>query len=231
MNFKDAEAWFDDLSGRRALVTLTRSGDRYATDEAAAWMAEAETAVASVFPAGHAARFPFLAAEQRAKTIKLTDVGHRPHFESIAGAFEAARLMLKAGNVRGVAEAIQATTVGELLDQARSLLGQGYVLAATVVAGGALETHLLHLCQRSGLTRSGDGSISKYNGAIGAARNQGNTTPVYSANDAKAVEAWGGVRNEAAHSPSTFNRPQQEVSLMEVSLMIEGISQFLARTP
>jgi hypothetical protein len=224
MNCKDDGAWFDDLSGRRAL--LAWFFDKFKTDEAAAWMAKAESAVASVFPAGHSARFAFLAAKQRAEVIKLIDVGYCPHFESIVGAFETVRSMLNAGHVRGVAEAIQATTVDELLDQARILLGQGYVLALTIVAEGALNTHLLHLCQRSGLIWSGDGSISKYNGAIGAARNQGNTMPVYSANDGKPVEAWGGVRNEAAHAPAALNRTQQEVSLM-----IEGISLFLARIP
>jgi hypothetical protein len=97
--------------------------------------------------------------------------------------------MLKAGRLQGLAEGIQAETVGELLDQASSFLAGGYVVAAAVIAGGALETHLAHLCQRSGVTWSGDGSISKYNGAVGAARKQG--ISVYSTNDGKSVEAWG----------------------------------------
>jgi hypothetical protein len=222
MNIPELEAWFEELSVKRAAVSW--DGDRYRTEEAAAWMAEAEAAVASAFPPGHPARVPFLQAKQRAETIKLIDVGHRPHFQSIVGAFEAARSMLKAGRLRGLAEGIQAETVGELLDQASSFLADGYVVAAAVIAGGALETHLAHLCQRSGVSWPGDGSISKYNGALGAARKQG--ISVYSTNDGKSVEAWGGMRNEAAHAPTSFNRSAQEVSLM-----IEGIRQFLTRNP
>ena len=98
--------------------------------------------------------------------------------------------MLKAGRLQGLAEGIQAEMFGELLDQASSFLAGGYVVAAAVIAGGALETHLAHLCQRSGVTWSGDGSISKYNGVLGAARSR--VYPFYSTNDGKSVEAWGG---------------------------------------
>ena len=222
MDVGDLAVWLDELSAKSAAVK--RYGDTYETAAAAAWMAEAEAAVASTFPAGHPARLPFLVAKQRAETIKLIDVGHAPHFESIIGAFEAARSMFKAGRVRGLVDGVQAETVGELLDQAHSLAGGGYVVAAAVIAGGALETHLLHLCLRSGVTWPGDGSISKYNNAIGAARNKG--ILVYSANDGKSVEAWGGIRNEAAHSPASFSRGPEEIRLT-----VEGIRQFLARNP
>jgi len=223
MNPKEVEAWFDEVSARRAQVSRRGEGP-YDTEQAAAWMAEAESAVASAFPACHPVLAPFLAAKQRAVTIKLIHVGSPPHFESIVGAFEAARSVLKAGRAHGLVEGIQANTVGELLDQARFLSANRYLLAAAIIAGGALETHLLHLCQRYGIAGSGDGSISKYNGAIGAARNQG--TVVYSANDGKSVEAWGGIRNEAAHTPASFSRTDREIELM-----IDGIRQFLTRNP
>jgi len=225
MNLADIEKWFDDISARRPRLRSTPAIDFYKTDEATAWAAEAETAVASIFPPGH----PVLAAFADAKAAVVRrgsgGLGLPAHFESIAGAFEAARKMVKDRRLHGLVEGIQATTVGELLDQAAALLEKKYTAAATVVAGGALETHLLHLCQRSGIASGpGSGSISKYNGAIGEARNKGAT--VYSATDGKLVEGWGGMRNDAAHSPATFNR-----SVDDVRLMLEGIRQFVARNP
>lgn len=55
-------------------------------------------------------------------------------------------------------------------------------------------------------------------------RNQG--VPVYSANDGKLVEGWGGIRNEAAHTPASFTRGKNQVELM-----LDGIRDFIARNP
>jgi hypothetical protein len=111
-----------------------------------------------------------------------------------------------------------------LLDQATALLGSNYLAAAAVIAGGALEAHLQHLVAKNGLTIIGDGSISKYDGAIGKARNDGTVT-VYEGIDSKLVNSWGGIRNDAAHDPASFNRTQEEVRRM-----IDGIREFIGKT-
>ncbi len=85
----------------------------------------------------------------------------------------------------------------------------GYLAAATVIAGGALEMHLKSYCDNHGLSVAGAGAISAYNGAVGQARK---TTPgLYNANDGKLVESLGGQRNEAAHAPGSFARSKEEV--------------------
>ncbi len=84
--------------------------------------------------------------------------------------------------------------------------------------------HLLHLCKKHHLSWSGDGSIFKYDGAIAQARSSG--AQVYSPTDSKLVIGWGGFRNDAAHSPGTFNRSQGEVQRM-----IQGVREFMARNP
>ncbi len=69
----------------------------------------------------------------------------------------------------------------------------------------------------------GEGSISKYNGAVGQARK---ANPIlYNANDGKLVEGWGGFRNEAAHNPGSFARSKEDVRRL-----IEGIREFIGRT-
>ncbi len=77
-----------------------------------------------------------------------------------------------------------------------------YLAAATVIAGGALEAHLRHYVAKHGVQVVGDGSISKYNGAVGQCRNAGKS--LYDVNEGKLVEAWGGYRNEAAHEPGAI---------------------------
>jgi hypothetical protein len=109
-----------------------------------------------------------------------------------------------------------------LLDQADVLARQNYIAAATVVAGGALETFLHFTCDKNGLTWQGHGSIEKYKDALAQARKGGNE--IISATDEKQVSAWGGSRNDAAHKPGDF-----QGTVESAKLMVEGIRQFISR--
>jgi len=58
-------------------------------------------------------------------------------------------------------------TIEDVLCQAESLLARhDAVVAAAVLAGGALETHLRHLCERWAIDWLGKGSISADAGKI-----------------------------------------------------------------
>ena len=122
-------------------------------------------------------------------------------------------------------EGVKAETLVELLDQAESLVSNGAGLAAAVIAGGALETHLRHLVDRHELSFKGEGSIGAYNDAIGQARNQG-TVEIYGKGDSTQVTAWGQTRNDAAHQPTKFDKSKEHVSLM-----VQGIRLFIVRVP
>ncbi len=111
----------------------------------------------------------------------------------------------------------------ELLDQAMILVEADHRAAAAVIAGGALETHLRYYVDKHSVAITGDGSISKYNSAVGQARKA--NPALYSANDGKLVESRGGLRNEAAHEPAKFNRSKDEIKRT-----IEGIREFIRRT-
>jgi len=97
------------------------------------------------------------------------------------------------------------------------------IVAATVIAGGALESHLRHLCTRASVTPKAH-SISGYEQALATERKAGRE--IISANDGKNVTSWGGWRNDAAHTPATFTR-----SKAEVRVLVEGIRQFVSRYP
>jgi broad specificity polyphosphatase/5'/3'-nucleotidase SurE len=115
-------------------------------------------------------------------------------------------------------------TVSGLLDQADALIEGDYLVAAAVLAGGALETHLRHLCDRHGITWEGEGSIGAYDRAIAQERDQGGQE-IYSAADSKSVSAWSAMRDEAAYEPSRFERTAEEVRGM-----IRDIRQFVSKT-
>src|SRR6266849_209069 len=218
MNAQDANAWFKEIDARR--FTKDEHGF-YKDAEANDWATEALSALEAVFPQGHAVLKSWKSAvhypEQNPGTMSSPVV-----LDAARGVFHSALQQLKAGRLVTLVEGIRAESTNEVLDQAEVLLGGKHVVAAAVMGGGALEMHLLHLCNKHQLTWTGDGSIAKYDGAIAQARNSG--AQIYSATDSKLVIAWGGIRNDAAHSPGIFAR-----SITEVHSMSQGIREFMAR--
>lgn len=231
MNAKQTIAWFEEIAAKKITlhprqVTVGAAGsikaERYELREAGAWFTEAQSALESVCPAEHAVRKRWEAAiiadQQDPRGMaspKLIDTAR--------SIFDSALSQLKTGRLRTLVTGIQAETISELLDQA-ALLAKDYGLAATVIAGGALETHLLHLCKLHGISWQGAGSISAYNDAIAQDRN--NTgREIYSAAYGKQITAWGGYRNVAAHQPTTFT-----LTADDVRRIIDGARQFVAQT-
>jgi hypothetical protein len=235
MTQAEAIAWLQALSIRGQAIPSADAPKDSAwrhRGEATAWLAEARTALHAVFPANHPIVREWEAIFERAKTYKLmanqlalSEPYANVHFDQAVSVVQAAWTILKDGRMQALIDGVRAETVSEVLDQADALLTANHALAAAVLAGGALETHLLHLCVRNSVTWPGDGSISKYDGAMAQARNTGTVT-VYSATDSKLIGAWGKIRNDAAHDPTNFTR-----TVDEVRRMVEGIREFMARIP
>jgi hypothetical protein len=192
----------------------------YDQEDSRAWAAEAEAAIASVFPPAH----PFRQAWTRLEPRMNPSYPHGVTLEQLLGVFHAATKQLRDGRIGTLIDGIRAETEIELLDQAILLLNADHLAASAVIAGGALETHLKRLVENNGVTFDGDGSISKYNDAIAKARNAG-IVEVYSSTDGKQVGAWGGLRNDAAHDPANF-----PCSREQIRLAIDGIRYFISKT-
>jgi hypothetical protein len=222
MRLEEYRTWFADLLARgRALPTeksMVSSWILFKTVPALAWATEAESAIRAVFPDGHAVRLAW-AAELRDNSSKHITT----RVVRLLGVFAGAASLVANDRIVSLINTIRIETESELLDQALVLAESDHRAAAAVVAGGALETHLRHYVDKHGIAITGEGSISKYNNTVGQARKtkQG----LYSANDGKLIEAWGGYRNEAAHDPGNFVRTKEDVKRM-----IEGIREFVSRT-
>ncbi len=186
------------------------------TGGARAWYTETSVDIEAVFPSSHRVH-----REWAFSTLRSLEPSESA-FRSKVGVIDAALSLLRAGRMGSLVDTIRADTEGELLDQADALL-KGYPIAATVIAGGALETHLRYLVTKNALSISGAGSIDKYEGAIAQARNAGNE--IYSATLSKQVKAWGGLRNDAAHRPGEFKATEEDVRRM-----IDGVRDFIDRT-
>ena len=138
--------------------------------------------------------------------------------------FREAKDLLEKNRMATLVDGVRAETASELLDQADALLVGGYHAAAAVIAGGALETVLRYLCDRAGITPTGNGSIGAYERAIAQERKAGQE--ILSVTVGKQVISWGGMRNDAAHEPVKFGKNR---TAPEVRLMVEGIRQFVVR--
>lgn len=133
---------------------------------------------------------------------------------------------MKADYTAGYLASIPALIHGEIfsdfLDMAAHLRETHYKDAAAVVAGSTLEAHLRQLAEKSGL------AISDEDGRpIKSERLNADLARVgaFDKNDQKAVTAWLGLRNEAAHGNyATYEEGQ-------VALMIDGIRDFVRRKP
>jgi hypothetical protein len=151
---------------------------------------EVGQALAFCFPPGFELRERWRAAVQHTEGRPLLLSSEAVVTVTRATAKTAIRL-LKAGRLRSVVDGARAETVAEGLDQAEQLLDDGARVPAAVLAGGALETHLRHLCDRAGLLGGlrGHGTIDKYKGLLDGARKAGNE--VITMGDGKLVTAWG----------------------------------------
>ncbi len=231
MNKADAVAWFDEVIAKDpgAHVATTRSSGRLAWTDSSIWDASARTFV--------------LAAEQ---AIKRTFPSHDPVvrrwdqvFKEEAGAsaitavgnvyagaalLREARSILTSGRFETLIDGVRADTVAELLDQADALVGQGWLAAAMVTAGGAVEIAIRHMCERANpvISVEGHGSIEKYNSALSKRRNEG--TELLTASQSKMITTWGGLRNDAAHDPITFATAQTKATVKNA---IDAIRMFL----
>lgn len=220
MNTKDALAWFEKLAKMK--VPPGNMG-HYELRGSAAWTAEAQAALEAVFPPGHAVRRRWDALMTGPASSSDTFVCLNYVMDQLRSIFETALGMLRDGRINGLIAGIQAETVGELIEQADDLVAN-FRVAAAVIAGGALETHLRHLCERHTLTIEGSGSLENYNTALARARKAG--AEILGTADNKLIVGWSDMRNKAAHDPSNF--PHDAAA---VRLMIEGIRQLVARVP
>lgn len=219
--------WFGEIAAERPREFM--SGQSL-NEKAAAWQTSASAALAAAFPPGHRVLTEWERAVDPKGSKPILDFRLAHEFEAarwnaMAGTFASAHDQLRNGRVEGFIDSVRAEAEDEVLEQAEALLDAGYLAAATVLAGGALEVHLRRLCEKNKLPLpAGPMSIEKYNSTVAQARNGGLT--IYEKPEQSQVTSWGQLRNEAAHDPAKFKAARQKE---EVQHLVAGVRQFIAR--
>jgi len=228
MTRADVLRWFEELESSKPKEFLSSFS---LNEAAAAWRTTAASALSAAFPPHHRVLLDWDRATEPKwpKSVlnphQATD-WERARWNAICGVFASAHAQLRKGRIEGFIDSVRAEAEGEVLDQAAALLDGGFLAAAAVLAGGALEVHLRRLCDRNNLSLpSGHGSIEKYNAAIAQARNGG--VVIYEKPEQSSVTSWGQLRNEAAHDPSRFMSARTKA---DVRPMIEGVRFFIGKT-
>jgi len=125
----------------------------------------------------------------------------------------------------GFEQLIHGELFSDFLDMAEHLLEKKFNVAAAVVAGCSLESHIRQLCIKNGLpvTEQKNGKTvhiraAKMNDDLRAAN-------VYDANQNKIISSFLGTRNDAAHPT------KKEITEGTVQAMTVGIRAFMVDYP
>jgi hypothetical protein len=146
--------------------------------------------------------------------------------ETVLGILKAIRRDYETGRTRKYEELLRADTFSDYLEMALHLLDEGYKDPAAVLAGSTLEAHLKALGQKLGVSVTFDDAkgkrVHKKADTVSADLVKANA---YHANDHKAVIAWLGMRNDAAHGDYA------KYEAASVRLLIESVRDFMRRCP
>lgn len=130
---------------------------------------------------------------------------------------------IEGGWVFSVKKLISAEIFSDFLEMAEHLLSQNYKDPAAVMIGSVLEENLRQLCSANDIETDleRDGSFipkkaDRLNSDLAKSE-------IYTKLDQKAVTMWLDLRNKAAHGK------YEEYSQEQVELMLQGVTEFLAR--
>lgn len=157
--------------------------------------------------------------------LKRTNIRIGYKLRYVMGTISALKSDLENDYLKSYSDIIQSEVFSDYLEMAEYLLNEGYKDAAAVLIGSTLEVHLRELCNSNNIdikTTNNKGKIiPKKADEMNSDLAKSN---VYSSTYKKQVTAWLGIRNSAAHGKYS------EYTKEEISLMLQGIRQFILTT-
>ncbi|AOZ98117.1 hypothetical protein [Flavobacterium commune] len=202
-----SKAQYDDLSGN---VTI---------EEISSVLTKAKAAIARIV--GDNSEY----YKDTEATLKRTNIHEGNKLRHIAGTVTALKSDLQNDYLKSFSNIVQSEVFSDYLEMADHLLTEGYKDPAAVLIGSTLEVHLRELCISNNID-------------VEVTNNKGNKSPkkadlmnadlakagIYSSAYQKQIVAWLDLRNKAAHGK------YHEYKTEEVSLMLQGIRQFILTT-
>jgi hypothetical protein len=202
-----ANAQYDDLSGNKNIEEITTV------------LTKAKASIARIV--GDKSEY----YKDTEVILKRTNIHDGTKLRNIIGIVTALKSDLKNDYLKSFSDIVQSEIFSDYLEMAEHLLSEGYKDPSAVLVGSTLEVHLRELCVSNGID-------------IETQNNKGNLVPkkadlmnsdlakasIYSLAYQKQIIAWLGIRNSAAHGKYS------EYKTEEVSLMLQGIRQFIITT-
>ncbi len=144
--------------------------------------------------------------------------------EAGKGLLSSIKIEIDKGWIRSIKNLISAEIFTDFLEMAEHLLDEKYEHSAAVMIGSVLEEHLRNLCKKVNIDVSENKNgkdIPKKADTLNAELAK---KEVYNKLDQKNVTAWLDLRNKAAHGK------YQDYNIQQVQLMLNGVTEFIART-
>jgi hypothetical protein len=125
-----------------------------------------------------------------------------------------------------IREIVRAELFSDFLDMAQHLLGESFVDAAIVIAGGVLEEHLRKLSSKFAVDLTyKDNSGKEFPKKLDRLNADLAKQTAYPSTMQKQITAWAGIRNDPAHGKYNLHTADQ------IDLMIHGIRLFVSSHP
>ncbi len=194
-----------------------KRGDWDETSAIKIWT-RANAAIQRIAPASSAYR-------RQAQEISAQSYEVWEKLPDLLGVLQALSADIKGGYLQTFEQLVHGELFGDFLDMAQHLVESGYKDPAAVVAGSSLEGHLRQLAKLASVDlvrKTQNGQEPKKAETLNAELAKAGA---YSVTDQKNVTAWLDLRNKAAHGKYL------EYEKGQVSIMIDGIRNFITRVP
>jgi hypothetical protein len=157
--------------------------------------------------------------------LKRTNINNGNKLRNIIGIVTALKSDLLNNYLKSFSDIIQSEVFSDYLEMAQHLLSEGYKDPSAVLVGSTLEVHLRELCISNGIDIEVKNSKGNYMPKKADLMNSDLAKAgIYPSAYQKQIIAWLGIRNSAAHGKYA------EYTTEEVSLMLQGIRQFILTT-
>lgn len=158
-------------------------------------------------------------------TLKRTNINEGNKLRHIIGTITALKSDLQNDYLKSFSDIIQSEVFSDYLEMAEHLLSEGYKDPSAVLVGSTLEVHLRELCISNSIpvevTNSKGQLVPKKADLMNSDLAKAG---IYSSAYQKQIIAWLGIRNSSAHGKYS------EYTKEEISLMLQGIRQFILTT-
>lgn len=202
-----SKAQYDDLSGNTTI------------EEIASVITKSKAAIARIV--GDSSEY----YKDTEAILKRTNINDGNKLRHIIGTIQALKGDLENDYLKSFSDIIQSEVFSDYLEMAEHLLKEGYKDPAAVLVGSTLEVHLRELCISFEIEIEFTNSKGKLTPKKADLMNSDLAKAgAYSSAYQKQIIAWLGIRNSAAHGKYS------EYAKEEVSLMLQGIRQFILTT-